>query len=172
MNAVDACFDVFIRKVDHRTRTHRSELHLSSGALNASKERRLREYEADIAMIDRATEFFWMNVEGFRKIAKKFDKRTGNYYRVSDGVLESLERRNFHLNTAPNRCRGTSTLAQTRMQLEEWAAEARRTSAAAPSRADQHNPKSTACGSRFLSALVPRRFAAAGAGPDGPAHAR
>ena len=129
-NAVHNCYLSFLTYLDRSMQSYESEFYQPSNILIATRERRLQQYESLLALISTAADFCWLNAEGFRKIVKKFDKRTGARFRASEGVLASLRCLAFHSDAhEPD---GGRALSRARERLRSWAAAIRESLADSP----------------------------------------
>ena len=102
INAVHHCHEYFIFSLHRRMKLLLSDS-LPKHESETSIVRRLGEYEKELDLLNATTEFCCINAEGFRKIAKKFDKQTLSRYRVTEAVLASLRMRPFYADAlSPN----------------------------------------------------------------------
>uniref|UniRef100_A0A7S4PRK4 RING-type domain-containing protein n=1 Tax=Cryptomonas paramaecium TaxID=2898 RepID=A0A7S4PRK4_9CRYP len=98
MNAVDACHTKFMGDLESRLHQYESGSYLDSEMI-----------QRDIETLEKVIEFDHLNSEGFRKILKKFDKRTG--MGVSEGMLARLRNCRF-AKDADARCQAAGSRLQ------------------------------------------------------------
>ena len=93
-NAVDRCHEETMTVLEHHLASNQTEVnavdHWALPCFVGERNRLMQDLEVNMMMLDQATQFDALNYEGFRKILKKFDKRTG--YNVSAGTLKSIQR--------------------------------------------------------------------------------
>ena len=93
-HAVDRCHEEIMAALEHSLTASQAEVDSRPDwalpCIGSPRNRIMRDLDVNIVMLDQATQFDILNYEGFRKILKKFDKRTG--YNVSAGLLKSIQR--------------------------------------------------------------------------------
>ena len=98
-NAVQQCHEGTLRRIE--SETQRYQRLAATLQLWPTSERQALEAEVlkSLERLDATMQYDALNYEGFRKILKKFDKRTG--CAVSACVLPDLERHGFFLDSSP-----------------------------------------------------------------------